>query len=75
MMGAAASEHIVRMFSDVPVLVEIASGALVLILLGFPVISVPIASAVFFQAIGQALPALMLFLTRQFIFMIPIIKY
>lgn len=70
---AAAPGHIVRLFNDDPALVEIASGALVLTFLGFPVISVSMIGSAFFQAIGKALLSLTLLLTRQIVFLIPLI--
>jgi len=64
---------IVKIFSTNPQLVEIASNALRLIVLAFPLIGVQVIGAGLYQALGKALPSLFLSLLRQVIMLLPLV--
>ena len=54
-------------------LVEIGTRALRIVLLALPILTVQITGAIFFQALGKALPSLVLTTSRQIIFLIPLV--
>lgn len=64
---------IFRVFTNDPELIEIGRGALRIVLLALPVLTLQITGAIFFQAIGKALPALVLTVSRQMLFLIPLV--
>ena len=64
---------IVKIFSTDPQLVEIASNALRIIVLAFPLIGVQVIGAGLYQALGKALPSLFLSLLRQVIMLLPLV--
>ena len=67
------SRTIVGFFTTDPALLDLAPGALVVIFLASPLITVQLIGAAYFQAIGKARPALLLTLTKQGFFLIPLI--
>ena len=66
-------EQITRLFtSDVDVIAQ-APNAMRWVFVATPIIAVQLIGAAYFQAIGKAVPALLLTLTRQGFFFIPLI--
>jgi putative MATE family efflux protein len=64
---------ILRIFTSDPELIEIGRRALRIVLFALPVLTLQITGAIFFQAIGKALPALVLATSRQMLFLIPLV--
>ncbi len=64
---------IFRIFTSDPQLIEIGRSAIRIVMLAVPMIGMQIAGAVFFQAVGKAIPALFLSLSRQLLLLIPLI--
>ena len=60
-------------FTDSGDLVDIGRGALRIVMLVLPAIGLQLAGVVFFQAVGKAIPALFLSMSRQIIFLIPLV--
>lgn len=58
---------------DSPLLVELASHALSILVMMFPIVGIQIVSTAFFQSIGYAKKSIFLSLTRQLIFLVPAI--
>ncbi len=67
------ADPVVRVFTKDPDLIAAGTVALKLVFLASPVIAMQALGAAYFQAIGKALPALLLTLTRQGFFLIPLI--
>ena len=65
-------EAVFRIFTADAELTAIGSDALRIVLLALPLIALQVTGAVFFQAVGKAVPALILSLSRQVIFLIPL---
>lgn len=66
-------EQIVGIFTTDEELLRITPRALFIIFLGMPLIQVQLISSAYFQAIGKAIPALLLTLTKQGFFLIPLV--
>lgn len=64
---------IVKVFTNDSTILEETPSALILVFLASPVISIHMIGSGYFQAAGKALPALLLTLTRQGIFLIPLV--
>ncbi len=60
-------------FTSNPELIDIGATALRIVLLALPVIGVQVTGTTFFLAIGKTVPAFLLALTRQIIFLIPLV--
>jgi len=69
----AFSEYVVNAFTTDDVLIKESSFALIFVFLMSPLIAVQMVGAGYFQAIGKALPALLLTLTKQGFFLIPLV--
>ncbi len=69
----AFSNKIVMAFTTDDVLISESSYALVFVFLMSPLIAVQMVGSGYFQAIGKALPALLLTLTKQGFFLIPLV--
>ena len=69
------SENIVTVFTLDEDLIRGASFALVFVFMMSPLIAVQMIGAGYFQAIGKALPALFLTMTKQGIFLIPLVIF
>jgi putative MATE family efflux protein len=69
------ADWIVAFFTDDPDLIAQTPRALKLVFIGVPVMGVSMISAAYFQAIGKTRPALFLTLTRQIIFLIPLLFF
>jgi putative MATE family efflux protein len=67
------SDNIVKAFSNDPELVSHSAFALVIVFCVSPMIAVQMIGAGYFQAIGKALPALLLTLSKQSFFLIPLV--
>jgi putative MATE family efflux protein len=66
-------EQIVWVFTTDPALLRDAPKALVFVYLATPLITIQLIGSAYFQAIGKALPALLLTLTKQGFFLIPLV--
>ena len=67
------SEYIPAIFNNEPLLLEYTPTAIFWVFLATPVLILQLAGATYYQAIGKALPALLLTLTKQGFFLIPIV--
>lgn len=67
------STPIVNLFTLDPELLQHTPPALILVFLATPLITVQLVGAAYFQAIGKAVPALFLTLTKQGFFLIPLV--
>ncbi len=67
------ADQIVWVFSDDPELIRQTAPALRKVFLATPLITVQLVGSAYFQAIGKAVPALLLTLTKQGFFLIPLI--
>ncbi|WP_340075977.1 MATE family efflux transporter [Leptobacterium sp. I13] len=66
-------ETIVKIFTDDPIVVSNTPSAIRWVFMATPIIAVQLIGAAYFQAIGKATPALLLTLTRQGFFFIPLL--
>lgn len=64
---------IFSIFTSDPELLAIGSEAMRIVLIAIPLIGMQIIGAVFFQAVGKALPSLILSMSRQIILLIPLV--
>lgn len=71
LFGLFFSEFSVRLFTTDEELVGIASNALRIVIIMFPLVGFQVVVSNFFQSIGKAKISIFLSLTRQFIFLIP----
>lgn len=69
----ALAGPLVRMFTDDPDLIGLAAPALRTVSAAFPVIGLQMLGAAMFQAFGRAAHALLLTLSRQVLFLIPLV--
>jgi len=67
------SEYIVSAFTKNPELTELSARALTIVFSTSPIIAVQLIGSGYFQAIGKAVPALLLTLSKQGIFLIPLV--
>lgn len=73
-LGGLTIPHIVaRSFTSHPKLIDVTVNCLTISLLAFPVVGFQIVSTTFFQSIGAAAKSIFLGLTRQVIFLIPLL--
>jgi Na+-driven multidrug efflux pump len=66
-------EPLVAAFTDDPFILKEAPKALLIVFFATPVILAQLVGAAYFQAIGRARPALLLTLTKQGFFLIPLV--
>ncbi|MEM6516579.1 MAG: MATE family efflux transporter [Bacteroidota bacterium] len=66
-------EAITKLFTQDPVVVEETPPAMRWVFAATPIIAIQLIGAAYFQAVGKAIPALLLTLTRQGFFFIPLI--
>ena len=64
---------IIRLFNDDPELIKNGTLALRIVIAMIPVVGVQIIGAALFQSVGKALPAMVLTLSRQILFLIPLV--
>jgi putative MATE family efflux protein len=69
------SPYIVKVFTDNQELINATPSAMVWVFLSSPLIAAQLIGSAYFQAIGKALPALLLTLTKQGMFLIPLILF
>lgn len=67
------AEEIVRVFTDDARVLSDTPNAMRWVFAAIPIISIQLIGAAYFQAIGKALPALLLTLTRQGFFFLPLV--
>lgn len=65
--------EIANVFTDNPLVIEQASFAMKLVFLSVPIISIQLIGSAYYQAIGKAIPALLLTLLRMAIILIPLL--
>lgn len=65
--------EIVKVFTTDEMLIRLAPRAMVLVFLAIPFITMQLIGSAYFQAIGKPLPALLLTLLKQGIFLIPLV--
>ncbi|MGM0432149.1 MAG: MATE family efflux transporter [Spirochaetota bacterium] len=64
---------LLTMFTSDTQLLDLAVPALRLVMLAIPLVGVQVIGATLFQSIGKSVPALLLGLSRQFLFLIPLV--
>jgi len=67
------AEHIAAVFTKDPLVVSTTAEVLMWVFLSTPIIGIQLIGSAYFQAIGKAIPALLLTLTRQGFFFIPLL--
>jgi len=67
------SEDIVRVFTDNPTVARDTPNAMRWVFAATPIIALQLIGSAYFQAIGKAVPALLLTLSRQGFFFIPLV--
>jgi MATE family, multidrug efflux pump len=67
------AEHIVSVFTNDTTIIEETPNALRIVFGASPIIAIQLIGAAYFQAAGKAIPALLLTLTKQGFFLIPLI--
>ena len=67
------AEPIVRVFTTDSEVINVTPQALVLVFAATPIIAIQLIGAAYFQAVGKAIPALLLTLTKQGFFLIPLV--
>lgn len=65
--------QMISIFNNDAELVAVGSHAIRIIMLAMPIVGYQIITSAFFQAVGKAKPALILGLSRQFLFLIPLV--
>ncbi|TDN87341.1 putative MATE family efflux protein [Salegentibacter sp. 24] len=67
------SEEIVRVFTQNPTIIAETPNAMRWVFAATPIVAIQLIGAAYFQAVGKAIPALLLTLSRQGFFFIPLI--
>ena len=67
------SEEIVRIFTKDPTIIAETPAAMRWVFAATPIVAIQLIGAAYFQAVGKAVPALLLTLSRQGFFFIPLI--
>lgn len=67
------SQYIPKLFTNEALLISLAAPAIIKAFLATPLITVQLIGSAYYQAIGKAVPALLLTLTKQGFFLIPLI--
>ncbi len=65
------AEKLLLIFSADPAYLEMGKDALIIMVLGTPLIGLNVVASIFFQALGRAKPAFILSISRQLLFLIP----
>lgn len=71
LMGMLTPRFLIRLFTSHTEMIDIATNALEIIVLLFPIVGFQVVVANFFQSIGKAKISIFLSMTRQFLFLIP----
>jgi Na+-driven multidrug efflux pump len=66
-------EQILGLFSADPQYLEIGIKAMTVMLLGMPLVGMNVITSILFQALGKAKPAFLLSISRQLLFLIPLV--
>jgi len=66
-------EQLLELFSSDPQYLELGKNAIMIILLGMPLVGMNVITSTLFQALGKAKPAFLLSVSRQLLFLIPAI--
>jgi putative MATE family efflux protein len=66
-------EQLLRLFSADPEYLAVGKNAMVIMVLGLPLIGCNVVTVTLFQALGKARPSFLLSLSRQLIFLIPLV--
>lgn len=66
-------EKLLEIFNADPEYLEMGKTALTIMVLGTPLIGINVVTTTLFQALGQAKPAFLLSMSRQFLFLIPLV--
>ncbi|AKB81291.1 Multi antimicrobial extrusion protein (Na(+)/drug antiporter), MATE family of MDR efflux pumps [Methanosarcina barkeri 3] len=66
-------EQILGLFSADPQYLEIGENAITIMLLGMPLVGMNVITSILFQALGKARPAFLLSISRQLLFLIPLV--
>ncbi|MGB9939068.1 MATE family efflux transporter [Methanosarcina sp.] len=66
-------EQLLELFSSDPQYLELGKNAIMIILLGMPLVGMNLITSTLFQALGKAKPAFLLSISRQLLFLIPAI--
>ena len=69
------SDLVANAFTSDENIINKTSDALILVFMATPIIGIQLIGSAYFQAIGRALPALMLTLSRQIFFLIPLVFF
>ena len=69
------SDIVANAFTSDENIINKTSDALILVFMATPIIGIQLIGSAYFQAIGRAFPALMLTLSRQVFFLIPLVFY
>jgi len=64
---------LIKMFTTDKELITISVNAIRIVIIAIPLIGVQIVGATFFQSVGKAIPSLILGMSRQIIFLIPLV--
>jgi putative MATE family efflux protein len=67
------NEQILGIFSTDPEYLEVGKNAIMIMLLGTPLIGLNVVTSILFQALGKAKPAFLLSVSRQLLFLIPMV--
>jgi len=66
-------EQLLGLFSADPQYLEIGKSAIMIMLLGMPLVGLNVITSILFQALGKAKPAFLLSISRQLLFLIPLV--
>ncbi len=66
-------EQLLGLFSADPQYLEIGKNAIMIMLLGMPLVGLNVITSTLFQALGKARPAFLLSISRQLLFLIPLV--
>lgn len=64
-------EQLLELFSSDPQYLELGKNAIMIMLLGMPLVGLSVITTTLFQALGKARPAFLLSISRQLLFLIP----
>ena len=67
------SAELVQIFTDDTKIIDLTSKALIICFIATPLITTQLIGSAYFQAIGKALPALLLALLKQGFFLLPLV--
>ncbi|RXA16482.1 MATE family efflux transporter [Methanosarcina sp. MSH10X1] len=68
-------EQLLELFSSDPQYLELGKNAIIIMLLGMPLVGLNVITTTLFQALGKARPAFLLSVSRQLLFLIPAVIF